>query len=107
MVHSMRASGGLKSALFHRLSQAQRSAAPAFPSRSSQLLRGFSVVPNQTGTDKEFQRAWMHTILKVGVGVSAGIGLAASGAFSFSQCEQQASAGQTKVTIPYLNVQHA
>ncbi len=96
----MRALGSLNVALLKQLPQAQRSIAAArgFPTHSFHLARAFSAVPSQIGTEKHSQQAWTQHLLKVGLGLGAGAGLfAAYGGVTSSQCEQQASAGQTKV----------
>jgi len=88
----------LKSALLHQLPQAQR-AASAAPSQN-QFIRTLSVLPSQAGAEKQHKQAWTQHLLRVGLGLGAGASLfAAYGGFSSSQCEQQASAGQTKVSF--------
>lgn len=85
----------LKSALLHQSRQVQRTAS-AVPSQN-QLIRTLSVLPSQAGPEKQHKQAWTQHLLRLGWGLGAGASLfAAYGGFSSSQCEQQASAGQTK-----------
>jgi hypothetical protein len=87
----------LKSALLQQSRQAQRTVLAA-PSQN-QFIRTLSVLPSQAGAEKQHQQAWTQHLLRLGLGLGAGAGLfAAYGGFSSSQCEQQASAGQTKVS---------
>ena len=82
-------------ALLHRL---PKQSAHAFSIRL-QTVRAFSAQPNQMYGEKQSQQAWFQHLLKLSLGLGTGTGLLASYvAFSSSECEQQASAGQTKVS---------
>ena len=62
-------------------------------------LRAFSATPYQSESHGQTDKAWTQSLLRLGLGLGAAAGVfTACAGLQSSDCEQQASAGQTKVS---------